>query len=110
MNYFKGETIILEYFDHHQISILRYSSLFEYFEKATFGMREYICKPYIFAKGLIPRIYNKLLQLNSQIKKERNNNLIFKWAKGLNGHISKENMQIANRFIERCSNHQPPET
>ena len=48
-------------------------------------MREYICK-YISGKGLILKIYKELKQLN----KKRKHDLILKWAKDLNGHLSKD--------------------
>ena len=64
---------------------------YQWHKKSVYEMGKKCCKPYIYDKGLISKIYKNFYNLI--MKKKEKPYTVTKWPKDLNRHFFKEDIQ-----------------
>ena len=95
----RGTKAKVNYWDYTKIKKLLHKEIINKMKRHPTEWEEILANN-ISDKALISQIHTKTDTTQSQ---KITNNLIKKWAEDLNRHFSKEDIQMANRYMKRCS-------
>ena len=90
-----------------KLDFIKIKSFFSAKDNVKRVRRQAIAYEKIFAKntphkGLLSKTYKELLKFNNKKIKKKTTNLK-KWAKDQNRHLTKEDIQMANKHVKSCS-------